>query len=426
MAEPEAAATPAETTSATPRHMPRWRRILVAVLVVVACVLTPICVVGVWARNTVLDTDQYVATMQPLARNPDIQRAIANRVAQAVVSGTDLQSRIESAIPQAKFVAPVITGTVQEYVATLAQKIVASDQFAALWDKLNRLAHSQVVAVLEGKGIRNTSTQDGKVVLDLSPVVNEVKDKLASVGVKLNGSGPVGTGKFVLFQSAQLRKAQKAVSILDTMAYVTPAIILALLAVAIALSPDRRRTVLRAALGIALSTAILLALFAVARHFYLNAVADKAAGKAAYNQILSFLRTSARTVTTLALVVALGAWLAGPGRHATRVRTYVVGLLRGHVGSSRVTAFVHTYRAVLRGVVVGLALLILIWEQAPTPLTVILLAVLVLIGLAVIELLNRANPAASEATPDDGPDDEPSDDTTGGPTEDPPVAAVSR
>ena len=44
------------------------QRVLVAVLVIIGCVLAPLSLVAVWTRNTLLDTDNYVSTVAPLAR----------------------------------------------------------------------------------------------------------------------------------------------------------------------------------------------------------------------------------------------------------------------------------------------------------------------------------------------------------------------
>ena len=58
---------------------PRWRRITCGVLVVIVCVLAPVSMLAVWTRNTLLDTDQYVETVGPLAQEPAIQRAVSMR-----------------------------------------------------------------------------------------------------------------------------------------------------------------------------------------------------------------------------------------------------------------------------------------------------------------------------------------------------------
>ena len=64
---------------------PRWRRVLVALLVVLGCVLAPLSVLSVWMKSTVLDTDTYVSTVAPLANNSDVQNAIATRVTNTLV-----------------------------------------------------------------------------------------------------------------------------------------------------------------------------------------------------------------------------------------------------------------------------------------------------------------------------------------------------
>ena len=59
------------------RRLRRTRAVIAWVLVVLAVVLVPISVVTVWAVNTVTDTDHYVATLAPLAR----ERVVTDYVA---------------------------------------------------------------------------------------------------------------------------------------------------------------------------------------------------------------------------------------------------------------------------------------------------------------------------------------------------------
>ena len=92
MRPPLSAATPPESGAARPK-LPRWRRILVGVLVVLVCLLVPISVVGVWVRNTILHTDQFVDTLAPLADDPAVEEAIANRVTNTLIEATDLESQ---------------------------------------------------------------------------------------------------------------------------------------------------------------------------------------------------------------------------------------------------------------------------------------------------------------------------------------------
>jgi hypothetical protein len=403
-----AAPPPAEPTApaeaATPPRQPFWRRFLVGFLVVVVCVLTPVALTTVWLRSTLLDNDQFVSTLAPLADDPAVQQALANRVTNALINGTDLEAKIKDALPQrAKPAAPFIAGGAQQFVQTISLDLIQSDRFQHLWDEMLRRSHSQVVAVLQGKGSDRISTKNGQIVLRVGPVAQKV---LAQVQQRTDLFDNVDTTslnqQIVLADSEDLRTAQGAVDFFNSITYILPIVLLVLLAIAIWLSGNRRRTILRTALGIALGMALLLTLFNLGRSAYLDALPRKvnglevshAAATAVYDQVLSFLRTSTRTAFVIAIIVAIAAWLSGPGRAGTRLRA---AFHRDPTGDNvtPVGTFVNRYRNMLRVLVIAIGVIILIALDHPKPLAVLVIAVLVLIGLVVIEVLGRRAPAAS-------------------------------
>jgi len=387
-------------TSSDTRPVPRWRRVLCAVLVVIVCVLTPVSVLAVWTRNTLLDTDQYVDTVGPLAKDAAIQNAVANRVARTLQSQVNLEQEIEDALPnRAAFLAPILAQGVETFARDAALRLMETEQFQNLWDQINRRAHTQVVAVLTGEGGDRIATENGKVVVRLGPIVEEVRERLENLGIDVfdrSGGGERVSRQLVLFQSDELTKIQGGVELLDNVAYWLPILLVVLLVIAIAISPNRRRTVLRTAIWIAVGMALLLLLFNIGRTFYLDAVtgagADRDAAAAAYDQILSFLRLSTRTLFAVAVVVAIGAWLAGPGPLATRIRERARSIAQGggraaNFEPAPLARFVARYRRALRVLVIGIALMVLIALNRVTPLTVLVVAALVIVGLLLIELL---------------------------------------
>jgi hypothetical protein len=265
-----------------------------------------------------------------------------------------------------------------------------------------RRAHKQVVAVLQGKGTDSITTKNGQVVVHLGPVVERVAKRLSDAGISFFDD--IDTTRVnrevVLFDSEDLRKGQGAVDLLDKVANYLPFVALILLAVAVWLSGNRRRTILRTALGIALGMALLLTLFNLGRTVYLDSLpasVNQDAAASVYDQALSFLRTAVRTVFILAIIAAIAAWLSGPGRAATRVR----GAVRREPTGEDVTpvgAFVGQYRTALRILVVAIGLILLVVLNHPKPLAVLVIAVLVVIGLVVIEVLGRHAPADAAST----------------------------
>jgi hypothetical protein len=400
--EAMAQAQPQISDATSRTRAPRWRRILVAVLVVIGCVLAPISVIGLWARNTMLDTDQYIDTIGPLAKDPAIQRAVADRATRRLVTGVDIEGQIVAAFPRAESFAPSIASGLETFVREATLRLMQTDRFQTFWENANRRAHSRLIAVLEGEGTETVQTRNGQVVLNVNPFVDQIKQRLDDRGITIFDDVET-KGQFVLFDSEQLTKAQSGVRLLKRVTYLLPILALLAFAAAIALSPNRRRTVLRAALGLAFSMALVLIVFNLGRGAYLDAVEkagrSREANAAAIDQVIEFLRLSLRTTFAVGVAVAVGAWLAGPGRLATRIREGVLGLVRGKPGAevTGVGRFVYTHRVALRVIVIGLGVLILVVLSHPGLLAVIVTAALVVVGLLLIEFLGRA--AAPTASP---------------------------
>jgi hypothetical protein len=394
----------AAPTEASKPARKRWRGWVAILLIVIASVLAPISVATVWVHNTLLNTDQYVSTVGPLASNADVQNALANRVTNAVVKGADVQQRLKKALPSgAAFAVPFVAQGLQQFVHRVVLKLVQSPRFASLWNGINRRAHTQVVGILTGTG-RFSNLKHGDVVLDLGPVVSKATKQLEKLGV--TGVSPKNANKkIVLFSSKDLKKVQGGVEFLNHLVVALPIITALAFAGGIAISLRRRTSLLWSGAGLAISMALLLILFNLLRTVYLNSLpasVNSAAAKAVYDQVLSFLRTSLRALFAVGLVVMLGAWLAGPGRVAVRIRTKTQDLVKRAPGQTLVSAnvaqWVYRYRIPLRGTAIGLGALILVVWTAPGPWTVLTVALLVALALVVIEILSRGatEPAAAK------------------------------
>ena len=274
---------------------------------------------------------------------------------------------------------------------------------------MNRRAHSRVVRVLTGNGTDTVETKDGEVVLQLQPLFDQLKKELDGRGISFfdDVQLPKSARAITIFQSDDLATAQGAVDALDTLSWVLPVLLIVVFGAAIVLSGNRRRTILRGALGVALSIGLLLIAFNVGRRIYLDSLpssVNHAAAADVYDQVLTFLRTSARTIFVLAILIALGAWLSGPGRVAVWARSLTGrGLDHAHAGQSPLTEFVARNKVALRIVVLAIAGLVLVLMSAPSPWSVVIIAVLVLVAVAVIEVLGRAPTQVEDGTPPDEP-----------------------
>jgi hypothetical protein len=397
----------------------RWRTIVATLCIVVACALAPLSAVAVWTRNQVTDTDRYVATVSPLARDPAIQAAIADQITAQVFTYIDIQGltrqavdaladrglRPELATQLEAFAVPVANG-VRSFTRDQVGRIVASDAFADAWVQANRAAHAELVRALTGEGGGAVRIENDTVSLNLATFVQTVKAQLVASGFTLAARIPEVNTSFVLFQSADVTRVRSGFNLLNTLGVWLPVITLILLVIGVYVARDHRRAVVGAALGIAGAMVVLALGLAVFRAIYLDAVPASVlphdAAAVLYDTIVRFLRLGLRTILVLALVVAAGAFLTGQSVTAVRTRQGLAGAiawLRGGAdqagfGTGPVGTWIDTNKRVLRvGAVVVAALALVFWGR-PTGKVVLGLTLALLAALAVIEFLGRPGPRA--------------------------------
>jgi hypothetical protein len=337
----------------------------------VSVVLLPIAGLTVWVRNLVLDTDKYVDTVAPLASNTDVPDTVANRITTRLFSEVNVEQEAKDALPErAQFLASPIASGVETFTREVATRALASDQFEWLWRNANERAHNAVDKVLTGEG-KNVSVKNGKVVLDLTPIVNAVIQRLDDRGVTVFDSVLQDASKknlqVELFDASQLEKARGAVHLLDRLRIVLVVLVFVLLGVALALSGNRRRTLMRWGIGVVVAMAITAALLALARSAFLGVAKNRDTAAAVFDILTNLLRNGIRTVAVLGLIIAVAAFLSGPSRLVVRTREGTRRLI-GSIGRTDqsgwepgpVGTWVDAHKVALRVAGVALAILVVL------------------------------------------------------------------
>ncbi|HEY7592226.1 MAG TPA: hypothetical protein VH969_03665 [Actinophytocola sp.] len=404
----------------THRRRFAWRPVLSAVLIVLGCLLAPVALATVWVHNQVADTDRFVATASPLVRDPAVQAALTNRVTDEIFTRIDVQGLANDAVDALaqQGVPPRLTDRLHDLTGPLASgvrgfvhdrvaQLFASDQFARAFDRMIRVAHQQANAVLSGSSSA-IGVQGDKVTLDLAPFIDAAKQQIAEAGLPAVNNIPEVHPTIAIADASNLVRARTAYSTLDNLATWLPWVAIALLALGVYLARNHRRALVATGLGFAASMLVLAAALVITRSVLVNNVPSRSAAptSAAFEILVRFLRDGLRTLLVVGLVVALFAFLAGPSVTAVRIRGGAVrslAWLRGRTGmrSGKVGGWVHTYRGVLRGVAVGLAVLIFVFLDRPSGLAVLLIALLLVICLAVIQFFDQPVTAGPTARPTD-------------------------
>ncbi|WP_393075845.1 hypothetical protein [Streptomyces sp. LN704] len=406
----------------TERH--HWLRSTGSVLLILlASLLSLLAVVAVWADSIVRDTDRYVATVGPLARDPAVRKAVTDRVTTAVLAQIDVEKLVkdleraasEKGAPAGAaqllggLTGPITSG-LRSLVGDTVERVVSSNAFDTVWVDANRRAHAALDKALTGESGGAVSVENGQVAIDVAPLVKQVKDRLVSAGLQPAALIPAVHTDFVVFASKDIGRVRTYLRVLEIIGNWVPVVAVLIAALGVYLAVDRRRALIGAALGVFAAMLVLGVALTVMRAIYLDHLpvgASEAAAAAVFDALVRFLRASVRAVGALALVTAAGAFLVGPSPVAVRVRTGCgrgIGAVRDVAVSaglplSAVGRFVHRFKRWIGAVILAVAAIVLFTWSYPTTAVVVWTLVIVLAAFAIREFLDTGPVSTPSAGP---------------------------
>jgi hypothetical protein len=376
------------------RHL--TRRIVVGVLVVLSCLSFLTGGAGIWASRNFLDTDVWVDRVGPLADDPDVQAALSREITTEVMQLVDPQALFEDVLPErGQLLAVPLSGAVEGFVGDQVSTFVASDAFARLWVGINEQAHAAAVRVLKGDS-DVVQAGDDEITLNLVPVINQVLSRITSVSPELFGrtvdipdvqidevptaaidavNNAFGTdlpedfGQITIYDQGALKEVQDAIALFDRIVVLSVVVFVLATIGAIALSVDRRRTVLQLAITDVLLLILMRRAGMIAQDQVLGLVRvedNEPAVRAATDALLQGLFDGTRLLLWLFGIIIVIAWLTGSSPRVVKVRGGIASAATGVVSAARdrgsdpaTVAWLVAHRDALRvaGVVVALGLL---------------------------------------------------------------------
>ncbi len=388
-------------------------------------------VVGSWTTNTALDTDKFVARVGPIIDEPDVRQAVSSQLTTQITDALNLQAKIEPALPQnIKFLAGPIASGADSFIGTQVSNFVDTDAFRTLWDNALRLSQERVAAALTGQDT-NLVVVDGTVNIDLISVVNAVLAELSNnlptilgnsvqlsippdanvtqitaivqkyLGVEL----PENFAQIPIMNASDLEAAQTGVQVVSTGNILLFVGALICLILALAISAGRRRTVFVLGMSVALVTGIVFFALRAVNQSTLAGISDpelQTAASTSVRVIFETLRSAATALVIIGVLLALVAYLVGPGRFPVWLRSStrkaakkVSQSTQDAATSDRTAAFARTYLDPLRfGAIIVAVLALLIWSSWLS--FGIILAVLVIFEVVVTIAAGRADDPAPD------------------------------
>jgi hypothetical protein len=354
----------------------RNRAIAVWSLVVVASLLLLVSSLTVWVKRQALNTDAWTNTSSQMLANDEIRGQLSIYLVDTLFTSADASERIEQALPPDRAaLAPVIAGALRNFAVQAADRLLATPQAQKLWEEANRRAHTRLLDILNGEDVGRFETANGTVVLDLSPVVQQLKDRLGLSGERLSPDA----GKITILTSDQLSTAQTSLKVIKVLSVALIVLVLFLYGLAIFLARGQRRRVLRAAaVSFVIVGVILLVVQRLVGDQVVNSLvstdAIRPAGHNAWIIGTELLRAVAVALVAYGLLVLVGAWFAGPTRWAT-------------AGRERLAPALHEQAWMVYAAVAAVFLLVLAWGPTQSTRTwfgILLLGSLLFFGVAML------------------------------------------
>jgi hypothetical protein len=300
-------------------------------MVVLSALLVPISVLTVWAIRTITNTDQFVATMAPLAREQVVTDHIAIKATDILFEKVDVQGHLNTALPpKASFAAAPIASQVHGFVQDQFKTLLRSSWFQQAWDKANRRLHSSLVTFLEGNQLP-AGQKAQEIAIKLNPVLEKGIAQLHKQGItvfdplqaKLKNATNLSV---TVAAKPQVKSVRGVFHLAKTLGWVVPLVALVLIVGAVTVAVDRRKTLLRLAVGVSTATLVVLGLVAYERNFFITHAANRASPEvtgAVYDTLSHFLHDTLRLTLLVSVVVAVLMWLIGPARWARSLRSVV-------------------------------------------------------------------------------------------------------
>jgi hypothetical protein len=409
MAEPVAEQGVAKRSS-------RGRSIGAAVCIVIAAVLTVPAAVAFWGQRTLNDGQRYLQTVGPLVDSPEVQAAIATKVTAAIQQQVDVEAILNEVFagvitdrPRLQALVGPIAGAVNGLIETQVREFIASDTFAEFWVAANTRAQATLVRILQGNETGAISLQGDQVVLDVSEVIDQVKQRLVARGLTIVERIPIPDidRQIVLMDAPQLEQARTIYAFANPVARWLIVVVALLYLAALVLS--RRRPRMTVIIGAVLAANALLVAFAlsVGRQLFVNELAGTVFGPAStvfYDRLLSYLQRGQQVLLWLGLILVVVGWFAGRNKTGTAARTAVAGGLET-VGSALADGpvagagrWVAANARWLRVVIGVLGVVVLLWGNDVSLSRLFWSVVLVGVLLAVVQVLVGAGGARRTST----------------------------
>jgi hypothetical protein len=403
-----------ESEPAVTARPSRGRAVAAAICIVLAALLTVPAATAFWGQRTLNDSQRYLDTVGPLVESPEVQAAIANTVTTAIQQQVDVEAVLNQVFegvisdrPRLQALVGPMSGAVNGLIESQVRNFIASDTFAEFWTAANTRAQAGLVRLLQGDQSGAISLQGDQVVLDLSQVIAQVKERLVARGLTIVERVPIPDKdrQIVLLDAPQLNQARTIYAFANPVARWLIVVVAALYLAAFLLSRHKPRMTTIIGVVLAANALLVALLLTVGRQLFVNQLAGTVFGPASaifFDQLLSYLQRGQQVLLWVGVILVLVGWFTLPTGTGAAARGAISGglatlgsaLPNGLAGAGQWVAANARWLRVAIGVV---GVVVLLWGNDISLSRLFCSLAFVGVLLAVIEILKGAARGSSRS-----------------------------
>jgi hypothetical protein len=381
----------ADTVAASsPRRRPAWRRGLAALALLLGCLLLLIANLAIFARTLIFDTDTFADVVAPEEPDEHVIAGVADTLSNKIATSTRVQDRIQELTPgDNALVAAAVANAAEDLIDRTVRAVMRSDQFRGVWRGVVVRAHERFVALVE-------DDDREPVTLNLRPAVEQVDQRLEARGIDLIDDATLDhVSEVVALRRAQIDDVRETADLVRRLVIVLPIAAVLFITAAVALAPDRRRMLARAGVGIVIVMVVTGLALRIARRAITDRVevdVRRQAVESLWGRLFETLFQQTAALAALGLVIAVGAWLAGPSRLAVGLRTRVKSIRGGGTAgpapeASGLGRVLSEHRTGVRLGILAVAAGVLLLLPGTSALAIVVVALLTLAAIVGVEIL---------------------------------------
>jgi len=277
---------------------------------------------------TLTNTDRFMDVAEPLAKQPAVQEAVAIRTTNALFEKVDVESLSREALPdRVDFLAPTVATQIKAFTKNETQKLIATDTFQEAWNTKLRIAHQRFIERLKN--------YEGDGTIDINDVFRSLTDRIDNEKLSFlkDKSLPPRIGNITVVEAQWLPQAHAVVSNFQTVRVATITFFMLLMAFAVWVSKNRRKTLIELSWMIIILSFVMLLALRVAKRIFLDN-ADPQFLQASTEIWTVFTRPfiiQLITTMVIGLVILIICWLGSGSRSSMAVKRRVDSLFAGEL-----------------------------------------------------------------------------------------------